>query len=388
MSVKSVDVFIVGTGLAGYWMAEALRKEHSELEMLVATQDSGDFYHKPQLSQCYALNKTEKQLSMKSAEEMSKALKAEVLTFTEVVKLNTKTHHAELKQGDQVITVAYKICVLAVGSEPVRVFQHKTLSSINTLADLQHVRKSFKEHQKVAILGSGLVGTEMAFDLNMGKHQVSLITMESWPLQRLLPQALGQIIIEKFHSLGIKWFGDQAVESFHDQGFKSKDGLFSADHYLSCIGIKPNTSLATNAGLSVDQGIKVNQWGQTSQANVFALGDCASVLGQNRCYVAPIRHQIKAMTPAVLALLKDQSLESLSPIQYPAMPVMCKNKSLPIRCAHHPKWQGQWDEVVVNGEDGFAIARNEQQVVEAFACVGKEIEHLWTSLLKQMDPYL
>ena len=70
------------------------------------------------------------------------------------------------------------------------------------------------------------------------------------------------------------------------------------------------------------------------------------------------------------------------------MPVMCKNKYVPIRGAFHPKWNGQWDEIIVDGDDGFAITRNDDNAVTAFACVGKATEHLWPSLLKQMDDFL
>ena len=386
---QNVDVLIIGSGLAGYWAADALREANQEIAITMVTEGDGGYYHKPQLSQGYTLDKQPNQMVLKTAEQKASELKMDVLTHSTVTRINTKHKTAEIA-GEHQGVVHYQVCLMAAGSEPIRVIDHENVHSINDFAQLHLALEGIEPKQKIAILGSGLVGCELAFDFSVGGHQVQLISLEEWPLCQMLPQALGQIVINRMESVGIQWHGGQRVSSFiPNDGFKSTNGqLFTADRYFSCIGVAPRVDLAKSSGLNVKQGIQTNQYGQTQDPYVFALGDCANIAGQNRVFVGPIRHQVKVIAQACLSVLEGKGVDHLTPIQYPAMPVMCKNKYLPIRGAFHPNWKGQWDEIIVDGDDGFAITRNTDNAVTAFACVGKSTEHLWPSLLKQMDPFL
>jgi hypothetical protein len=84
---------------------------------------------------------------------------------------------------------------------------------------------------------------------SVGGHQVQLISLEEWPLCQMLPQALGQIVINRMESVGIQWHGGQRVSSFlPNDGFKSTNGqLFTADRYFSCIGVVPRVDLAKSS---------------------------------------------------------------------------------------------------------------------------------------------
>lgn len=386
---KNVDVLIIGSGLAGYWAADALREANHKIAITMVTEGDGVYYHKPQLSQGYTLDKQPNQMVLKTAQQKANELKMDVLTHSKITRINTN-HKTAVMEGEHQGVLHYQVCVMAVGSEPVRVIEHDHVYSINDFAQLNLALEGMEPQQNIAILGSGLVGCELAFDFSVGGHQVQLISLEEWPLYNILPQALGQIVINRMESVGIQWHGGQRVSSFEPTtGFKSTKGqVVTADRYFSCIGVVPRIDLAKASGLHVKQGIQTNQYGQTQDPCVFALGDCANIAGQNRVFVGPIRHQVKVIAQACLSVLEGKGVDHLSPIQYPAMPVMCKNKYVPIRGAFHPKWNGQWDEIIVDGDDGFAITRNDDNAVTAFACVGKATEHLWPSLLKQMDDFL
>lgn len=88
---------IIGTGLAGYTLAREFRRRDQETELLIITRDDGHSYSKPMLSNALAKNKQADELVMASLEKMAADLNAEILSNTNVVKIDAQAHTLEVE---------------------------------------------------------------------------------------------------------------------------------------------------------------------------------------------------------------------------------------------------------------------------------------------------
>ena len=112
-----------------------------------------------------------------------------------------------------------------------------------------------------------------------------------------------------------------------------------ADLVLSAVGLKPITELAAAAGLAVGRGIITNRLLQTSDEDIYALGDGAEIAGFNLPFVLPIMRQAKALAATLAG--------SPTELAYPAMPVVVKTPACPtVVCPPPPGAAGNWQEDV------------------------------------------
>ncbi|HEX4879687.1 MAG TPA: FAD-dependent oxidoreductase, partial [Limnobacter sp.] len=124
----------------------------------------------------------------------------------------------------------------------------------------------------------------------------------------------------------------------------SRGETTSAELVLSAVGLAPRTTLAKQAGLAVARGIVVNTLGQTSQTNVYAIGDCAEYAGK---YVLPYIMPVMQAARAMAQTLAGKPTE----IKFPAMPVSVKTPDCPaVVNPPLPEHVGQWE--VTHTEDG------------------------------------
>ena len=114
------------------------------------------------------------------------------------------------------------------------------------------------------------------------------------------------------------------------------DGTYiEADLVLSAVGLRPNVALAAEAGLDIGVGIKVNEFGQTSDPHIFAIGDCAEYLHGLSAYVTPIMAAARGIAPSALGTPTE--------IRFPPLSVQVKTTLLPINLLPPPRSaDGEW----------------------------------------------
>jgi len=131
----------------------------------------------------------------------------------------------------------------------------------------------------------------------------------------------------------------------------SDGSALRADGVLSAIGLQPRTAMAEAAGLATARGITTDRLLATSAAHVYAVGDCAEVLGLNLPYVMPLMQQSRAVAATLCG--------HPTPVAYPAMPVLVKTPACPtITCPPPPGALGEWQVVSTDEacEAGFVTA--------------------------------
>lgn len=360
-------IVIIGTGLAGYNLAKEIRKLDAERPLLLLTSDDGRSYSKPMLSTGYTKNKDADGLAMAGVGQMRESLKADVRTGVRVNAID-RVAKTILVDGE---TIAYGALVLALGAD---VFRPELggdggerVLAVNDLDDYARFRTAAAGKKKIVIIGGGLIGCEFANDLSNGGYQVEVVEPVGRVLPTLLPERASAAVASGLESLGVKFHFGHSVKGV----WKKDDGVevelsngerLAGDLVLSAIGLRPRVSLAQTAGLEVGRGVKVDRCLRSSDASIYALGDCAEVEGKVLLYVLPLMAAARALAKTLTG--------TDTAVQYPAMPVQIKTPVCPVIVSPvAPGTEGSW-EVEAEGNDVRAVFRSPAGDVLGFALTG------------------
>lgn len=372
-------IIIIGTGLAGYTLAREIRKINAEVPLLLITADAGDYYSKPQLSTAVTYKKNPEQLKLANAEKMAAQLNATILTHHIVTSIDPKAQLVQV--GNQSFT--YSKLVIACGAETIRPsFQGNAADKVlhvNNLTDYQILHDNLPNKKRIAIIGCGLVGCEFTNDLLNGSYHVDVIALSPTPLDTHVPAKVGEVLKDALQQLGAHWHLQEQVEAVDiindEYVIRCKSGLkVTTDLVLSAIGLKADCKLAKQAGLSCVKGITTNAYLQTSDANIYALGDCAEVENHLLQYVAPIINSAKALAQTLLG--------NPTKVHYPAMPVIVKTPTCPVIICQPSQTEFTW-QYEINGNHIKALAHDSTGKLIGFILTGDKI-HERAALVMQL----
>jgi len=364
----SHPIVIIGSGMAGYAVAREFRKLNADAPLLMITHDDGTSYSKPLLSTGFGKGKTPDDLAMASAVEMSEQLNMSIQTKTFVERIDTD---AQTIQADG-ITTQYDKLVLATGASPnVLPFvseQNGTsrICSINNLDDYRRFRSLSATAKRVAIIGTGLIGCEFANDLLQDDYQVDLIGPTGQVLDTLLPSQAATCVSNALKEAGVTLHTGKSVTHISE----GEDGValtlddnetLQADIVISAIGLKPNLTLAKDAGLNTNKGIVCDRSLQCSAPNVFTIGDCAEVDGHVLLYVLPLMACARALAKTLNGETTD--------VHYGVMPVAVKTTVCPVVVQPPLVMDGTW-EVESDGTHSTSLYKNSAGELLGFALTG------------------
>lgn len=337
-----MNTTIIGSGVAAWTLVRELRKANPEAEIRLITADSGDFYSKPMLSNALASGKTPESLVMTPAGKFAEQQKVELIANTSVSAIHADTRKIASSAGE----FSYDNLVLALGADTIKLPLEGDgtgdVISVNDLNDYTVFRKLLEGKKEVAVLGAGLIGCEFANDLLKADIHTTVFDLADRPLARLLPEQASIFMQNKLAEKGVNWKLGRSVTGIVKTGAAytltdSSGESTQADLVLSAVGLKPRTELAQNAGLTVQRGIVVNGLGQTSNSNIYALGDCAEYLGKFVLpYIMPVMQSARAMAQTLAGTPTE--------IKFPAMPVSIKTPDCPaVVNPPLPEHLGEWE---------------------------------------------
>ena len=359
---------IIGTGLAGYNLAREWRKLNPDAPLVLISRDDGSSYSKPMLSTGYTKQKSAAELVMQSADKMSAQLKAEIRTFASVSAIDAQAKTVTVDG----LAISYDKLVLALGADP---FQPplagdglERVYTVNDLADYATFQQAAAGKKNVIVIGGGLIGCEYANDLSNGGYNVQLVEPVGRVLPALLPPAASMAVSTALEGLGVKFHFGVSVQAVYKEGegvraVLSDGSEIHGDMVLSAIGLRPRIGLAKEAGLTVNRGIVVDKTLATSQADIYALGDCAEVVGLVLPYVLPLMAGARALAKT----LSGQD----TAISYPAMPVQVKTPVCPVVVAPvFPTMQGEWTIDSQEANNVKMLFKNSEGQLLAYALTG------------------
>lgn len=436
-------VIIIGSGMAGYTLARELRKLTTSLPIVMVCQDSGDSYAKPTLSNAYAQNKLADSIANASAAKMAETLNLTLLNFHQVTDINAAEQvivvRSLINEASQT-TLAYRDLVLATGAHsrllPNLAVNHQTIFAVNHLDEYKSFQQrlnTLKSQKslpvKVAIIGAGLIGCEFANDL-IGQNTdnqtadiaVALFDKAARPLAQQLPSEAGIMLQDALTQSGVTFYLGTDISSITtnvNTNINTSDNAtvtisfdrnkqsqtFEADIVLIAIGLVANTDLAASANIAiassqhinppvthlprtVQQGIKVDAYLATSAEHIYAIGDCANVMGSYMPYVMPLMNQAKALAKT----LADPNMPPTK-VAYPAMPVAIKTPSLPLVVlpvsGQYSDDQLDWQ--TTQTTDGMVMTahpKDDPHSILGFVLAGKEAAKQRLTLTKQVADWL
>lgn len=325
---SGTGVVIVGAGRAGWQMAEALRARDADLGITLVSACAGDVYDKPLLSVAMARSLSAEQLVKESGAQAAQRLRVNLMAHTHAVRVCGPTRQLRTTRGP----VPYSQLILAHGAQPVL---PDTLPAalcwrINHLAAYEKLRAAIDgSSHELLIVGAGLIGSELANDLALGGHSVTLLDTQAEPLARWQSSQAGQKVLQAWRDLPIHFVGGVQVASVERvQGricVRTRCGqVFEADQLIAATGLHTPSRLARTAGLRWDQGIAVEaRTLRTSRADIYALGDCITVDGQASRYIEPIARQAKTIAAQICGCEPE-------PYEVRPMMVRVKTTSMPL----------------------------------------------------------
>lgn len=365
---------MVGSGLAGFGVLRELRRLSTEAQLVLVTAEDGHFYSKPALSTALAKGKTAETLVTTPSHQMIANLKLDARIGREAEAIDRHSK-ALLTTGGP---VAYDSLVLATGAIPFRPelrgeAAHRAIS-VNRLDHYEQFRKELPDGGRVLIIGSGLVGTEFANDLVTNGYRPIVVDILGTPLAQLVPPPVGEKVRDALQAAGVEWHLGRKVDALDYQhsarGYRATldDGkVIDADIVLSAAGLRPNVALAQEAGLDIGFGIKVNEFGQTSDPDIYAIGDCAEYQHGLAAYVTPIMAAARGIAPTALG--------NPAAIRFPPLSVQVKTTLFPINLLPPRRdLPGEWRMSEDDAAGGKYIFVGEDNVVRGYVLTQEKCE--------------
>lgn len=342
---------VIGAGLAGWSLIEAVRALDDQYPITLITADSGDRYHKPQLSIAISQNKNAENLITQTAVTESERLNIGLVANTFVLHIDTINKQVRTTRGD----FGYESLVFAIGAKPAL---PKSLppefvwriNHVDMFAKLQQ-KLANKPTQSVAIVGAGMIGSELAEDIVKAGHKVTLIDRNALPLAEILPTKASQMVKDALVRTDINFLGNHSVSRIEQTDeqyvihFAENDKTVIADEVVASTGLIVDGRLPNRAGVEFvpQQGIIVDSDTlQTSQANIYAIGDCMAIGGQACRFVAPLRQQADTIAHQILSLACED-------YHHQAPVIRLKTKSVAVTVTGRPCKDTAWETVVDDG---------------------------------------
>ena len=273
------DVIIIGAGQAGLSTAASLRKRKFDGSILLIGDEVYPPYQRPPLSKEFLINNIpEERLFLKSRGYFQK-VGIETLSGLHVIDIN-KNDKSILLGND--ICLNYGKLVICTGSQVKKLktsCKGDNIFYLRTIKDAIKIKNSLRSSKEIVILGGGYIGLEIAAVAVQKNIKVTMIESEYRLMKRSLSDEMSLFIFEKHKSKGVNFLLQTSIKEIINSGSKKKiicsnGDVIVSDSLIIGIGIEPNISLASSAGIKCSNGIEVDENGKTSDQNIFAAGDC------------------------------------------------------------------------------------------------------------------
>ena len=226
-------------------------------------------------------------LFVQTPESFGKRFNLEVRNLSEVTEIDrdAKTVKVHNLSTDEFYTESYDKLVLSPGAEPVKPplpgINQEGIFTMRNVPDTDKIKKYIEEKKPrhAVVVGAGFIGLEMAENLHDLGINVTIVEMAE-QVMTPLDYSMAALVHQHLKTKNVEFYLNTAVSSFSQSNGRlevklSSTRTFETDMVVLSIGVRPDSSLAKNAGLEIGKtnGIVVNEYLQTSDENIYALGD-------------------------------------------------------------------------------------------------------------------
>jgi NADPH-dependent 2,4-dienoyl-CoA reductase/sulfur reductase-like enzyme len=274
---------IAGAGLAGAKAAETLRDEGYTGRITLVGTEPEPPYERPPLSKGLLLGSAQRADAYVHDPGWYAANDVDLRTATTVNAIDAEKRRVRLSDGDD---LGYDKLLLATGASARTLGVPGTglanVFSLRTLADSDRIAATVHGGTRLVVVGSGWIGLEVAAAARLRGATVTVVTPSALPLRGVLGDRLAKTFLALHREHGVDFrFGARVHELRGGpevaQVVLADDTTVNADVVLVAVGVTPNTGLADQARLPVDNGVLVDRHLRTADADIYAAGDVATV---------------------------------------------------------------------------------------------------------------
>jgi NADPH-dependent 2,4-dienoyl-CoA reductase/sulfur reductase-like enzyme len=261
---------IIGGGMTGDSACRGIRDHDSAGAIGMFTLEQHDPYARPPLSKALWSGKEEGSVFRGTPE-----LGVEIHHGRRITALDLGARAATDDTGE---THSYEKVLLATGGTPRRLPAGSTdVIYYRTLDDYRRLREIAGDGVRVAVIGGGFIGSEVAAALATNGCAVTIVFPDAGIGARLFPAELASFVNGYYRDKGVTVLAEELVETIDGTSLTTDRGTtVDADAIVAGLGIVPVTDLAEAAGLEVDDGIVVDEFGRAGgRDDVYAAGDAA-----------------------------------------------------------------------------------------------------------------
>ena len=271
---------VVGASHAGAQVATNLRQRAWDGEIRLIGEEPWLPYHRPPLSKTFlAQSQSPNDILIRPQASYAKADIATELS-SRVTRIDTENRQVYLEDGS---ALDFDALVLATGARaralPIPGSELDGVHQLRNAEDVLAIRRRVASGRDAVIVGGGYIGLETAASLRQAGMNVTILEAQSRVLQRVTSAEISAFYQRVHREEGVRILSDARITEIQGKGSVQAVCLngqpaLPADLVIVGVGVTPETSLAEAAGLDVDDGIVVNEFGETSAPGIYAVGDC------------------------------------------------------------------------------------------------------------------
>jgi len=339
---------IVGAGLAGAKAAEALRGSGFDGPLSLIGAEEHLPYERPPLSKEYLAGKADRDTVFVHDMTWYRQQGIDLRLGSPVTAIDRAARQVRLADGAR---LPFGKLLLTTGARPRQLAGATGVHYLRTLDDSDRLKEILANGSRLAVIGGGWIGLEIAAAARQAGLQVTVVESLELPLLRVLGREMGQVFADLHRSQGVDLrLGvriDEVISTGSTAtGVRLADGTrIGADAVVAGIGATPSTELAEQAGLETGDGIVTSAALRTSDPDIFAAGDVASAFHPLLGHHVRVEHWANALKqPAVAAAaMLDEDT------RYEELPYFYTDQyDLGMEYLGHV--EGGYDQVVVRGD--------------------------------------
>jgi NADPH-dependent 2,4-dienoyl-CoA reductase/sulfur reductase-like enzyme len=275
-------VLIIGTGQAGGRAAEALSQGGHAGPITMIGDESHLPYERPALSKGFLNDANLEQIAWVRPSAWYTQSGITLLRGRKAVRIDRVHGAVELDDRSR---IAYQTLILTTGTRArplvLEGSDHPRLSYLRTIEDSQRLQRCLAPGAHIVVIGAGFIGMEVAATARSRDCAVTVLELADVPMARGIPPLLGSFYADLHRQRGVDLRTSTSVRRITDDNGRAlvqtdNGDAFLADAVVVGIGVVPNVDLALTAGLEIENGLVVDEYGRTRDSRIYAAGDVTS----------------------------------------------------------------------------------------------------------------
>ncbi len=282
--MKRLRHLIVGSGPAGIFAAEAIRRRDTEGSITIVSEDKQPAHSPVMLTYWMTGRLSQERVLFRDPSWIEKRGIA-LLLEKKARSLDTVSRKVKLADGQE---LPYDRLLIATGASPISLpipgKESRGVTSLRRLHDAKTILQESSDWREVVIIGGGFIGLKLACHLKERGLEVVVLEKEPKLAARMFDRGASRLVEERLREKGLRIETDvEVVEISNEKGWVSGVGLkdnrtFSCQRVIEAVGVRPNAQFLAGSGIHLRDGVLVNERMETNIPGVYAAGDVAMTI--------------------------------------------------------------------------------------------------------------